>query len=193
VTLVADILETALPASTSVALAASGEMLNERAGTLNLGQEGTLSLGAVAAFIVGTNTSNPFLALAVGVLVGALAGIAFATAAVVLHGGRFFGFGRQSFGGVFGGLAAPVVALATHDKKIIDWAKQFINEHKVAHTRFEFQMLYGIRSDLQRQLCAEGYPVRVYVPYGGHWYPYFMRRLAERPANVWFVVRTLFG
>ena len=78
-TLVADILETALPASTSVALAASGEMLNERAGTLNLGQEGTLSLGAVAAFIVGTNTKNPFLALAVGVLVGALAGVIFAT------------------------------------------------------------------------------------------------------------------
>lgn len=82
-TLVADILETALPASTSVALAASGEMLNERAGTLNLGQEGVLSLGAVAAFIVGTNTRNPFLALAVGAMVGALAGAVFATAAVV--------------------------------------------------------------------------------------------------------------
>jgi simple sugar transport system permease protein len=83
--LVADILETALPASTSVALAASGEMLNERAGTLNLGQEGLLSLGAVAAFMVGTNTRNPFLALAVGMLVGALAGVVFSTAAVVVR------------------------------------------------------------------------------------------------------------
>ena len=81
--LLGDILETALPASTSVALAASGEMLNERAGTLNLGQEGLLSLGAVAAFIVGTNVRNPFLALGVGMLVGAVAGVVFATAAVV--------------------------------------------------------------------------------------------------------------
>jgi general nucleoside transport system permease protein len=80
--LLTDILETALPASTSVALAASGEMVNERAGTLNLGQEGVLSLGAVAAFIVGTNTRNPFLALAVGTIIGALAGVVFATAAV---------------------------------------------------------------------------------------------------------------
>lgn len=83
--LLADILQTALPASTSVALAAQGEMLNERAGTLNLGQEGLLSLGAVGAFMVGTNTRNPFLALAVGLLVGALAGTVFAAAAVVIR------------------------------------------------------------------------------------------------------------
>jgi simple sugar transport system permease protein len=81
--LLADLLHTALPASTSVALAASGEMLNERAGTLNLGQEGVLSLGAVTAFMVGTTTRNPFLALAVGAVVGALAGLVFAAAAVV--------------------------------------------------------------------------------------------------------------
>lgn len=83
------------------------------------------------------------------------------------------------------------VALATHDKKIIDWAKEYIKQHNVPHTRFEFQMLYGIRSELQRQLHAEGYPMRVYVPYGGQWYPYFMRRLAERPANVFFLISNL--
>ena len=97
---VADILETALPASTSVALAASGEMLNERAGTLNLGQEGTLSLGAVAAFIVGTNTSNPFLALAVGMLVGALAGVVFATAAVVVRANQVLAGLALAVGGI---------------------------------------------------------------------------------------------
>ena len=83
--LVTDILQTALPASTSVALAASGEMLNERAGTLNLGLEGVMSLGAVSAFIVGTNTTNPFYALVVGTLIGALAGVAFASTAVLIR------------------------------------------------------------------------------------------------------------
>jgi proline dehydrogenase len=82
--------------------------------------------------------------------------------------------------------------LATHDVKIIDWAKQYTTVNKVDRTRFEFQMLYGIRSDLQRQLAADGYTMRVYVPYGTHWYPYFMRRLAERPANVIFLVSNLF-
>lgn len=84
------------------------------------------------------------------------------------------------------------LALATHDKRIIDWAKQFTREQHVAPNRFEFQMLYGIRSDLQRELAAAGYPMRVYVPYGSQWYPYFMRRLAERPANVIFLVSNLF-
>ena len=84
------------------------------------------------------------------------------------------------------------LALATHDAKIIDWAKQYIKEHNVQYDRFEFQMLYGIRSDLQRQLVQEGYTVRVYVPYGAQWYPYFMRRLAERPANVIFLMSNLF-
>jgi proline dehydrogenase len=84
------------------------------------------------------------------------------------------------------------LALATHDEKIIDWAKDYIAAHHVANGRFEFQMLYGIRSDLQRGLAAEGYGMRVYVPYGSHWYPYFMRRLAERPANVVFLASNLF-
>ncbi len=82
--------------------------------------------------------------------------------------------------------------LATHDEKIIRWAKEYTTAHNVDRRRFEFQMLYGIRSDLQRQLVAEGYTMRVYVPYGTHWYPYFMRRLAERPANVIFLVSHLF-
>jgi simple sugar transport system permease protein len=97
---VADILETALPASTSVALAASGEMVNERAGSLNLGQEGILSLGAVAAFIVGTNTRNPFLALAVGALVGALAGVVFAAASVVIRANQVLTGLALAVGGV---------------------------------------------------------------------------------------------
>jgi proline dehydrogenase len=82
--------------------------------------------------------------------------------------------------------------LATHDEKLIDWAKAYTTEHKVDRKRFEFQMLYGIRPDLQRRIAAEGYTMRVYVPYGTHWYPYFMRRLAERPANVIFLVSNLF-
>lgn len=84
------------------------------------------------------------------------------------------------------------LALATHDEKIIRWAENYVNNHHVDKSHFEFQMLYGIRPDLQRRLAADGYPVRVYVPYGSHWYPYFMRRLAERPANVIFLVSNLF-
>jgi proline dehydrogenase len=89
------------------------------------------------------------------------------------------------------GANGAYLALATHDEKMINWAKQYTNEHHIARTRFEFQMLYGIRPDLQRQLVTEGYTMRVYVPYGSHWYPYFMRRLAERPANVIFLLSNL--
>ncbi len=83
------------------------------------------------------------------------------------------------------------LALATHDEKIINWAKGYAAAQHLGNDRFEFQMLYGIRPRLQRQLAAEGYKVRVYVPYGTHWYPYFMRRLAERPANVIFLLSNL--
>lgn len=82
-------------------------------------------------------------------------------------------------------------AIATHDEKIIRWALQYVQEHKIPTDCFEFQMLYGIRRDLQIQLARAGYRVRVYVSYGTHWYPYFMRRLAERPANVLFLVKNL--
>ncbi len=84
------------------------------------------------------------------------------------------------------------LALATHDEKIIAWAKTYTTAHHITRDRFEFQMLYGIRADLQRQLAREGYTMRVYVPYGSHWYPYFMRRLAERPANAIFLLTNLF-
>lgn len=86
----------------------------------------------------------------------------------------------------------PYLQLATHDEKLINWAEQYVTDHHIGRDRFEFQMLYGIRPDLQRKLAAKGYTMRVYVPYGSHWYPYFMRRLAERPANVIFLLSNLF-
>jgi proline dehydrogenase len=82
-------------------------------------------------------------------------------------------------------------AIATHDTRLIDWAKEHTRQRGVPRDRFEFQMLYGIRSGLQKQLVAEGYRLRLYVPYGEHWWPYFMRRLAERPANLLFLVRNM--
>ncbi len=82
-------------------------------------------------------------------------------------------------------------AIATHDSKLIDWTKEHARRNNIPPDQFEFQMLYGIRSGLQRQLAADGYRVRAYVPYGAQWYPYFMRRLAERPANLFFLLRNL--
>ncbi|MBW3612617.1 MAG: proline dehydrogenase family protein [Chloroflexi bacterium] len=83
--------------------------------------------------------------------------------------------------------------VATHDTDMIDRVKAFATERGIGPDRYEFQMLYGIRRDLQRQLLAEGHRLRVYVPFGTEWWPYFMRRLAERPANVVFVLRSLVG
>ena len=83
-------------------------------------------------------------------------------------------------------------AIATHDEKMIAATKAYAAECGLPKSAFEFQMLYGIRRDLQRQLVAEGYRMRVYVPFGQAWYPYYMRRMAERPANVFFIVRNLF-
>ncbi len=77
--------------------------------------------------------------------------------------------------------------IATHDQAIIAQAKRFVREHGIGRDRFEFQMLYGVRRDLQERLVREGYNLRVYVPFGTQWYPYLMRRLAERPANVAFI------
>lgn len=79
--------------------------------------------------------------------------------------------------------------IATHDPTMIAATKEFARAERIAPSAFEFQMLYGIRRDLQRSLVQEGYGVRVYVPFGDEWYPYFMRRLAERPANVLFLAR----
>lgn len=79
--------------------------------------------------------------------------------------------------------------IATHDEAIVEKLLAFVRERSVPKSAFEFQMLYGIRRDLQRQLVKQGFSVRVYVPFGPEWYPYFMRRLAERPANVLFLVK----
>ena len=81
--------------------------------------------------------------------------------------------------------------IATHDPKMIDATIDFARREGIGKEKFEFQMLYGVRRDLQRQLARDGFNVRIYVPYGKHWYPYFMRRLAERPANIWFVMKNL--
>ena len=83
--------------------------------------------------------------------------------------------------------------VATHDPEMLDRVATFARERGIGADRFEFQMLFGVRRDLQRQLIEKGYRLRIYVPYGTEWYPYFMRRLAERPANVLFVLRSIFG
>ncbi len=90
------------------------------------------------------------------------------------------------------GRIPPVPAIATHDEKRVAFAKQYAEKVGLPKEALEFQMLYGIRRDLQERLVKEGYPVRVYVPFGRQWYPYFMRRLAERPANIWFFVSNYF-
>jgi proline dehydrogenase len=91
---------------------------------------------------------------------------------------------RMIASGVFCGIA-------THDEAIVDQTLRFVREQGIAPSAFEFQMLYGIRRDLQRRLVREGFGVRVYIPFGAAWYPYFMRRLAERPANLLFLARNL--
>jgi proline dehydrogenase len=95
---------------------------------------------------------------------------------------------------LFGMLLSSSVyhGLATHDEAMIAVVKNYARTHEIDPARFEFQMLYGIRRDLQGKLVEEGYKVRVYVPFGGDWYPYFMRRLAERPANVLFLAKNFF-
>lgn len=85
----------------------------------------------------------------------------------------------------------PIAAIASHDARRVEFAKRHAGEIGLLNNAIEFQMLYGIRRDLQRQLVEAGYPVRIYVPFGKEWYPYFMRRLAERPANLWFFLSNL--
>jgi proline dehydrogenase len=84
------------------------------------------------------------------------------------------------------------LAVATHDGRMVRAALRSAAAHGISRDRYEFQMLLGIRGDLQRSMRDQGYAVRVYVPYGSHWYPYLMRRLAERPANLWFFLRSAF-
>jgi proline dehydrogenase len=90
------------------------------------------------------------------------------------------------------GKIPPIPAIATHDEKRVNFTKQHIEKSDYPKQAIEFQMLHGIRRDLQENLAAEGYPIRVYVPFGSEWYPFFMRRLAERPANLWFFLSNFF-
>lgn len=105
--------------------------------------------------------------------------------------------GRAEVDGAFAHLAATLLArghvvhVATHDPKLIEGIVRYVKGHGVPWSRVEFQMLHGVRRDLQARLSAQGYPVRVYVPYGSEWYPYLTRRLAERPANMWFFLSNL--
>jgi proline dehydrogenase len=89
------------------------------------------------------------------------------------------------------GRLPAIPAIASHDEERIEYAKLSAARHNVPKNALEFQMLFGIRREIQEALVKEGYPVRIYVPYGTQWYPYFMRRLAERPANLWFFVSNL--
>ena len=82
-------------------------------------------------------------------------------------------------------------AIATHDEKMINATRAWADSHQIPKDAFEFQMLYGVRRDLQEQLQRAGYTVRVYVPFGVAWYPYLMRRMAERPANMFFIVKAV--
>jgi proline dehydrogenase len=84
-------------------------------------------------------------------------------------------------------------AVASHDEEVVNFTRAYAYQNNVPSTAYEFQMLYGIRRELQNELLQRGYTVRIYVPYGTHWYPYFMRRLAERPANLFFFLRALAG
>jgi proline dehydrogenase len=88
-------------------------------------------------------------------------------------------------------LAGSTVHFATHDPRLVERATSFVRAQSLPHPQYEFQMLYGIRRDLQASLVRQGQPVRVYIPYGTQWYPYLTRRLAERPANLWFFVSNL--
>ena len=106
---------------------------------------------------------------------------------------------RGAIGDAFVALASTLLeadaypGIATHDPEMIERVSAVVQQRGIGKERFEFQMLYGVRRDLQRRLLADGYRLRIYVPYGTEWYPYFMRRLAERPANVLFVLRSVIG
>lgn len=86
----------------------------------------------------------------------------------------------------------PYPRIATHDDKLINWVKQYTRENEIGPSRFEFQMLYGLRQDTMEQFARNGYNARIYVPFGTMWFPYFKRRLMERKENIWFVLSTMF-
>ncbi|PAU95285.1 proline dehydrogenase [Aliifodinibius salipaludis] len=86
----------------------------------------------------------------------------------------------------------PYPRIATHDDELIDWTQKYTREHDIGKSRFEFQMLYGLRQETMEEFAANGYNARIYVPFGTMWFPYFKRRLMERKENIWFVLSTLF-
>lgn len=96
-------------------------------------------------------------------------------------------------GQYLGGSEKSYLCIATHDENMIQGALDTIKKHNIANDRYEFQMLYGIRSQRQDELAKAGHKVRIYVPFGAAWYPYFVRRLAERPANLWFFAKGFFS
>lgn len=104
---------------------------------------------------------------------------------------------RRDVDAAFARLTATLLArghtvhVATHDPRLLEGARRYVRRNRIPWSRVEFQMLYGVRRDLQDGLAGEGLPVRVYVPYGAEWYPYLTRRLAERPANMWFLLSNL--
>lgn len=87
---------------------------------------------------------------------------------------------------------APYPRIATHDDELLEWVKDYVENHNIGKPRFEFQMLYGLRQETMEKLTREGYNTRIYVPYGTMWLPYFKRRLMERKENIWFVLTTMF-
>ncbi len=86
----------------------------------------------------------------------------------------------------------PYPRIATHDDELVDWVKEYTTEQNIGPSRFEFQMLYGLRQETMESFAANGYNARIYIPYGTMWFPYFKRRLMERKENIWFVLSTLF-
>lgn len=86
----------------------------------------------------------------------------------------------------------PYPRIATHDDELVEWVKKYTVEHQIGKSRFEFQMLYGLRQQTMEELATQGYNTRIYVPFGTMWFPYFKRRLMERKENIWFVLSTLF-
>ncbi|HLR24458.1 MAG TPA: proline dehydrogenase family protein [Fodinibius sp.] len=85
----------------------------------------------------------------------------------------------------------PYPRMATHDDELVEWIKDYTREHNIGPSRFEFQMLYGLRQETMEEFASEGYNARIYVPYGTMWFPYFKRRLMERKENIWFVLSTM--
>jgi len=86
----------------------------------------------------------------------------------------------------------PYPRIATHDDELVQWIKKYTNKHEIGPSRFEYQMLYGLRQETMEKLAADGYNTRIYVPFGTMWFPYFKRRLMERKENIWFVLSTMF-